>query len=85
MPIIYLVPNSRAESIDLPSELGEQPSSLGIHGLSARKVYLAAHVTICTVSSYLTFSPFPHYETKFVRVVFLSVALSVAEKSTPSR
>ena len=73
MSIISLVPNSRAESIDLPSELGEQPSSLGIHGLSARKVYLAAHVATCTVSSYLTFSPFP----KLLLVVFLSAALSV--------
>jgi len=39
--------------------LGEQPSSLGLHGLSVRKVYLATVVANSTVRSYHTFSPFP--------------------------
>ncbi|MEN9699973.1 MAG: hypothetical protein RLZZ301_1171 [Bacteroidota bacterium] len=45
----------------------------GIFGLSARKVYLALHITEQAVSSYLTFSPFPRQ----AEVVSLSAALSV--------
>ena len=32
---------------------------LGLFGLSVRKVYLAFHIAVKAVSSYLTFSPFP--------------------------
>jgi len=63
MSIIYLAPHSRTESIDLPSRIGRAalpPNGIpGLHGLSVRKVYHAADVTTDTVSSYLTFSPFP--------------------------
>src|SRR5690554_8179316 len=50
--VIYLVPTSQSGSIDLPSKSSEQPLSLGLHGLSVRKVYLANNVTIAAVSSY---------------------------------
>jgi len=63
--IIYLALTSPLTSIDLPSpqnkseQLFQLITERGIHGLSARKVYLAHVVTNKPVSSYLTFSPFP--------------------------
>jgi hypothetical protein len=42
-----------------PGPSGEQPSSDPIHGISAHKVYPQAVLPLPTVSSYLTFSPFP--------------------------
>ena len=40
---IYLGPASPQVSINLPSESDEQPSSLGLFGLSTHKVYLRRH------------------------------------------
>lgn len=52
-----------------------------LFGLATRKVYHAFDVATKPVSSYLTFSPFPHKS----EVVSLSVALSVPGKPRPSR
>jgi len=66
--IIYLALPSPTRSISLPIPLLQEQretSSLdrrNLFGLSTRKVYPAPNVTIGAVSSYLTFSPFPHIE-----------------------
>jgi len=41
--VIYLGRRSPCASINLPSESGEQPSSLGLFGLSTHKVYPQRH------------------------------------------
>ena len=41
--VIYLGRRSPCVSINLPSESGEQPSSLGLFGLSTHKVYPQRH------------------------------------------
>ncbi len=73
LSIIYLALTSPSASIDLPSKIGRAALNvkdiLGIHGLSARKVYPASSITAGAVSSYLAFSPFPQ-RSKLVEVVY---------------
>jgi len=55
-----------------------------LFGLSTRKVFHAPDVTIRAVGTYSTFSPFPRSDKSDQGSLF-SVALSVPEKSRPSR
>ncbi len=43
--VIDLGEQSPTRSICLPSDLGEQPSSIGLRGISTREVYQASEVT----------------------------------------
>src|SRR5690606_28263002 len=68
VPVIYLVPASRQESIDLPTLIFSLTKSVkseraaldqGLFDLSTHKVYHAISVTRYPVGSYSTFSPLP--------------------------
>jgi len=50
-----------------PPRLSEQPSSLGLFGLSSHEVYPIQQLPAIPVSSYLTFSPLPQ---RIVAVIF---------------
>ena len=80
LSFLYSRHHYRVQSI-YPPRSGAQPSSLGLHDLSVRKVYLAYFITKIPVGSYPTLSPFLRI---FMQSSLLSVALSVPAKTRPS-
>ena len=62
----------------------EQPVEVGLHGISACKVYPPQQLLAATVSSYLTFSPLPRAVTRCGAVIFCGTICSLDFPGDPA-